>query len=141
MIFIHLLRALIYCNRTGYCFPTLGSGICAILRSRIGESGEFWEKVRESERERVRERREREGKRQKRRKKESARESLFLFPLSHSRSLALLPSLSFSLYFSLFLSLSCSLSFLIYAFGENDSGSTQDRRKSAKFCYPVSNEK
>ena len=26
-----------------------GSGICAILRSRIGESGEFWEKVRESE--------------------------------------------------------------------------------------------
>jgi len=28
-----------------------GSRNCAILRSRIGESGEFWEKVRESERE------------------------------------------------------------------------------------------
>ena len=44
---------------------------------------------------------------------------------------------SLSLYFSLFLSLSCFLSFLIYAFGENDSGSSQDRRKSTKFCYPA----
>ena len=26
-----------------------GSKTCVILRSRIGESGEFWEKVRESE--------------------------------------------------------------------------------------------
>ena len=48
---------------------------CGILQSRIGESGEFWEKVRESERERKREREEKERKREKKRKKEREKEN------------------------------------------------------------------
>ena len=61
----------------------------------------------------------------------------FSRPLCLSLALFLILSPSLLLYFSLFLSLSCSISISIYAFGENDSGSTQDRRKSAKFCYPA----
>ena len=60
-----------------------GSRTCAILRSRIGESGEFWEKVRESERE------------QEKREREKERESL---SLSLALSLFLSGSLSLALF-------------------------------------------
>jgi len=95
--------------------------MCAILRSRIRESGELWEKMREGERERAHKR-----ERKKERKTESL--SLALFPslsfsrslslafflslsFSRSPSLALFLSLSFSLFLSLSLTLFLSLSF------------------------------
>ena len=46
----------VFLGGTGKSCTEKSSGICAILRSRIGESGEFWEKVRESERQRQRKR-------------------------------------------------------------------------------------
>ena len=52
------VRALQHRHQRLHCsqLQDQGSRNCAILRSRIGESGEFWEKVRENESERERER-------------------------------------------------------------------------------------
>ena len=79
-----------------------GSKTGAILRSWIGESGEFWEKVRERERgreEREREKRKRKEKEErerekKRREKEKETEGLSLSISSRFLSLAPIPYLT-----------------------------------------------
>ena len=90
-----------------------GSRTCAILRSWIGESGEFWEKVRERERER--EERERE-KRKRKEKEERERDSR---------------SLSFYVSFSFSLSLSLTFSHFLPKFSTFSDPGSQDRAISA----------
>ena len=79
---------------------TQGSRTCAILRSWIGESGEFWEKVREREREREererekrkrKEKEEREREKKRREKEKEETEGLSLSISSRFLSLAPIP--------------------------------------------------